>query len=120
MSKSGGHTVISRFNPQILTWARERAGLSLEEAARALGLSGANAVARLEEMEAGEREPTRRQIGEMAKKYRRPLLTFYLQAPPEAGKRTHDFRTLPERAAGSEAVLDALVRDVKARQALVL
>ncbi|HEX6376899.1 MAG TPA: XRE family transcriptional regulator [Allosphingosinicella sp.] len=109
-----------KINPEVLIWARERAGLSVEEAARALGLSGANAVARLEEMEAGKREPTRRQIGEMAKKYRRPLLTFYLPAPPEAGRRTHDFRTLPERAAGSEAVLDALVRDVKTRQALVL
>ena len=100
-------------------WARESAGLSLADAARAIGLSGANAATRLEEMEAGQRDPSRRQLAEMAKKYRRPLLTFYLPEPPGPGRRTHDFRTLPHGEAGSEAVLDALVRDVKARQALV-
>src|SRR5919106_1851628 len=70
-------------------------------------------------MEAGRRDPSRRQLAEMAKKYRRPLLAFYLREPPGPAARTHDFRTLPHREAGSEAVLDALVRDVKARQALV-
>ncbi|MGH6921215.1 MAG: helix-turn-helix domain-containing protein, partial [Geminicoccaceae bacterium] len=108
-----------KINPQIMTWARESAGLSLPDAARAIGLSGANAVTRLEEMEAGQRDPSRRQLAEMAKKYRRPLLTFYLREPPGPGSRTHDFRVLRRREAGSEAVLDALVRDVKARQALV-
>jgi Zn-dependent peptidase ImmA (M78 family)/transcriptional regulator with XRE-family HTH domain len=108
-----------KINARIMTWARESAGLSLAEAARAIGLSGANAVTRLEEMEAGRRDPSRRQLTEMAKKYRRPLLTFYLPEPPRPGRRTHDFRTLPHREAGSEAILDALVRDVKARQALV-
>jgi Zn-dependent peptidase ImmA (M78 family) len=108
-----------KINPRIMTWARESAGLSLADAARAIGLSGVNAVTRLEEMEAGQRDPSRRQLAEMAKKYRRPLLTFYLREPPGPGARTHDFRTLPHREAGSEAVLDALVRDVKTRQALV-
>jgi len=70
-------------------------------------------------MEAGEREPTRPQLLKMANRYRRPLLTFYLPEPPAAGPRTHDFRTLPERERGSEALLHALVRDVKTRQALV-
>lgn len=109
-----------KINADILRWARERADLTVEEAARAVGLSGAQAADRLEEMERGERDPTRRQLAEFAKKYRRPLLTFYLPAPPGPGKRTHDFRTVPERQAGGEAVLDALLRDIKARQALVL
>jgi Zn-dependent peptidase ImmA (M78 family) len=108
-----------KINPEIMTWARESAGLSLADAARAIGLSGANAVKRLAEMEAGERDPSRRQVAEMAKKYRRPLLTFYLPNPPRPGRSTQDFRTLPERETGSEAVLHALVRDMKARQALI-
>lgn len=108
-----------RINPQILTWARESAGLSLEDAARAIGLSGGNAILRLEGMETGKSDPTRPQLLKMAERYRRPLLTFYLPAPPAAGERTHDFRTLPEREAGSEAIVEALVRNVKARQALV-
>jgi Zn-dependent peptidase ImmA (M78 family) len=108
-----------KFNPQLFRWARESAGLTIEDAARAIGLSGANAVARLEEIEVGDRDPSRRQISEMAKKYRRPLLTFYLPAPPEPGEAAHDFRTLPDRERGSEALLHALVRDIKTRQALV-
>ena len=46
----------------MLEWARRRAGLSLEEAARAIGLSGATAATRLGgEMEAGKRVPSRPQ-----------------------------------------------------------
>lgn len=108
-----------KLNPQILVWARERAGLTLEDAARAIGLSGENAEARLAEMEAGTRDPSRPQLVKMAERYRRPLLTFYLQAPPAPAPRTHDLRTLPEREPGSEAILDALVRDVKTRQTLI-
>lgn len=108
-----------KINPHILTWAREGAGLSLEEAARAVGLSGQGAVERLVAMERGEREPTRRQLAEMARQYHRPLLTFYLPAPPREGPRVHDLRTTPQRDDTMQARLDALVRDVRARQALV-
>lgn len=108
-----------RINPQILSWARESAGLTLEDAARGIGLAGENAVTRLAEMEAGDREPSRPQLLKMADRYRRPLLTFYLPEPPAAAPRTHDFRTLPNRETGAEATIDALVRDVRTRQALV-
>ena len=108
-----------KVNPDILTWARESAGFDVAEAARAIGLTGANAVEALSEMEAGEKQPSRRQLVEMAKKYRRPLLTFYLAGPPEPGLSTHDFRTIPEQRLGSESLVNALVRDVKARQAIV-
>ena len=108
-----------KVNPDILTWARESAGFDVAEAARAIGLTGANAVDALTQMEAGERQPSRRQLVEMAKKYRRPLLTFYLAGPPKPGSITHDFRTIPEQRLGSESLVSALVRDVKARQAIV-
>lgn len=113
-------TDMPKINPEILRWARESAGFTVDEAAKGIGLSGEHASERLEEMERGERDPTRRQLGEIAKRYRRSLLTFYLAAPPTPGHRTHDFRTLLERQAGGDAVLDAILRDVKARQALVL
>lgn len=109
-----------KINPEILIWARERAGLTVDDAARGIGLTGERAAERLLAMESGELEPTRRQVGEMAKRYRRPLLAFYMPAPPKPGKATHDFRTLPERETGGEAVLDAIVRDIKARQSLVV
>lgn len=70
-------------------------------------------------MESGDREPSRPQLLKMADRYRRPLLTFYLPAPPAPAVRAHDFRTLQQGEAGTEATVDALVRDVRARQALV-
>ncbi len=108
-----------KINPHILSWARESAGLTLEDAAKGIGLGGENAAVRLAEMEAGDREPSRPQLLKMADRYRRPLLTFYLPEPPAAAPRTHDFRTLPDREAGAEATVDALVRDVRTRQSLV-
>lgn len=108
-----------KVNPQILSWARESAGLTLEDAARGIGLAGESASARLAEMENGDREPSRPQLLKMADRYRRPLLTFYLPEPPAAAARAHDFRTLRQREVGAEATVDALVRDVRTRQALV-
>jgi Zn-dependent peptidase ImmA (M78 family) len=112
-----------RVNPEILRWARESAGLSLEEAARRIDLSdarGVTATERLAALEAGEGEPTRPLLVRMAKQYRRPLLTFYLGTPPRKANHGQDFRTLPEDYAGHlEPVLDVLLRDILTRQALV-
>ena len=56
----------------------------------------------------------------MAKQYRRPLLTFYMSAPPRRGDRGQDFRTLPEgHSSTDDALLEALIRDVRARQSLI-
>src|SRR5262245_37329746 len=106
---------MSAIQPQILTWARETAGLSLEDAAQALGLKearGKAAVDRLAALEAGTDAPARPLLPKMAKAYRRPLLVFYLSAPPQTGDRGQDFRTRP----GPERYnpeLDALIRDIK-------
>ena len=101
----------------------DTAGLTLDEAARKLQVRdarGVQAIQRLEAIEAGETEPSRALLTRMAKHYRRPLLTFYLSAPPLRGDRGQDFRTLPDdRSEEDEAVLDALIRDVRARQSLL-
>lgn len=110
------------INPEILIWARETAGLDLETAARkielnaARGLSGAD---RLAAMEVGDAVPSAPLLRRMADKYHRPILTFYLPkvpAPPQLGQ---DFRTLPDQGDESNVLLATLLRDVKARQALV-
>lgn len=80
---------------------------------------GVSATDRLAAFEAGENEVSRPMLLKMAKAYRRPLLTFYLAAPPRIGDRGEDFRTLPERQTTTEALIDALVRDVRARQGMV-
>jgi hypothetical protein len=56
----------------------------------------------------------------MAKQYHRPLLAFYLSQPPRKGERGQDFRTLPDGSSvEAEALLDVLIRDLQARQAIV-
>lgn len=110
-------------NPEILVWARETAGLSHEDAVKKLGIRdayGVAAVNRLRALEDGKDEPTQAMLVKMAKQYRRPLLTFYLSAPPPKGDRGADFRTVPARYSDAErAHVDALVRDIRARQSMV-
>ena len=104
------------MNAELFSWARETAGLDLETAAKALGIK----VGKLEAIEQGDDEPSRPQLLNMAKVYRRPLVTFYMDKPPARGERGEDFRTLPpDRTQADDAVLDALIRDVRGRQGLV-
>lgn len=107
----------------ILRWARETSGLSLRDAASKIGLREARGVSpedRLKALEEGQATPTRPLLVKMAKQYRRPILTFYLSVPPRRGDRGQDFRTLPEdHSEADEALLDALIRGLRARQSLV-
>ena len=105
------------MNPDVFRWARETAGLSLEQAASALAITHPK---KLQAIEHGDEEVSRPLLLRMVKQYRRPLITFYLQAPPPTGDRGEDFRTLPpDRVIADDALLDALIRDVKARQEVV-
>ena len=110
-------------NPDILTWARETAGLTLEEAAGKLAINDARGVPaadRLASYESGELQPTRPLLVRMAKQYHRPLVAFYMSEAPRLGQRGQDFRTLPpEHSRTQDALVDALIRDVRARQEMV-
>jgi Zn-dependent peptidase ImmA (M78 family)/transcriptional regulator with XRE-family HTH domain len=106
----------------ILRWARESAGLSLDEAAAKVGINSARGLSgaeRLLALETSEGDVSRPVLLKMAKVYRRPLVSFYLSEPPTRGDRGEDFRTLPDRHTGGEPLVDALVRDIRARQAMV-
>lgn len=67
-----------RITPRVLVWARETAGLSLEQAAAKLSVT----TNRLAAMEAGEVDPTRRQLDNFARVFRRPTVVFFLRNPP--------------------------------------
>lgn len=112
-----------KVNPEILRWARETAGLDQDKASKKLSLKearGESPKQRLISLEVGEVEPSRKMLVRMAKQYRRPLITFYLKKPPAKTDRGQDFRTLPESSTQeSLAEVDALIRDVLARQSLV-
>jgi Zn-dependent peptidase ImmA (M78 family)/transcriptional regulator with XRE-family HTH domain len=107
---------MSGFNPKLFIWARESANLSLDEAAKALSIKPPS----LAVVESGSEAPSRALLLRMSKLYRRSLLTFYLENPPRKGDRGEDFRTVVEPIAiAAEARVDALVRDLRARQQLI-
>lgn len=112
-----------KVNHEILKWARETAGITREEAVKKLDIRdarGVKAVDRLTALESGDAEPTRPTLVRMAKQYRRPLLTFYLSKPPRKGDRGTDFRTLSVGSApATDAILDTLIRETRARQSMV-
>ena len=110
------------LNPEVLIWARETAGLDLETAARKIDLKAARGVSgadRLAAAEAGKLVPSTALLRRMAAQYHRPILTFYLPKIPVAPELGQDFRTLPDQGDPSNVLLATLLRDVKARQALV-
>ena len=61
------------INPNVLVWARERMGLSVEEAAEKVPVK----VERLMAWEANDASPTINQARKLAKIYDRPFLEFF-------------------------------------------
>tara|TARA_B100000929_G_scaffold289935_1_gene281978 strand:- start:1777 stop:2949 length:1173 start_codon:yes stop_codon:yes gene_type:complete len=109
-------------NPDILRWAREGAGLSLEEAARKLSLKskGMSGAELLSAYETGTKVPTQKKLMDMAKQYHRPFITFFLPEPPMSASMGEDFRLLPDTQFDEhEGSVKALVRDIYIRQSIV-
>lgn len=114
---------MKKINPEILRWARETAGLTLEDASSKLGIrtaGGQSPEERLNSLEMGETEPSRSILVRMAKQYRRPLIVFYMEKPPPKGNRGQDFRSLPNTyTQETNAKIDALIRDILVRQSML-
>lgn len=81
------------INPDVLVWARERAGLSVAEAAQ-------HVQKRPEELsawEVGSAFPTYHQLERLAEiVYHRPVALFFLPEPPDEAAPQQEFRTLPD------------------------
>ncbi|MCB8839624.1 ImmA/IrrE family metallo-endopeptidase [Aurantimonas sp. VKM B-3413] len=114
---------VDGINPAVLEWARKTAGLSIEDAAQRIGLSTGqkeSAAEKLDAIERGDRSLTPAQLIKMAAAYHRPLLSLYMSEPPRPADRGEDFRTMVAFVAPDEAArLDALVRDIRARHAIL-
>ncbi len=104
--------------PEILVWARESSGLSLEEAAKKLGNVKPDRLARWEQ---GQDKPTINQLRTMARVYKRPLSVFYLQEMPRRFQVMQDFRRLPGVVAGRYSPSLLLeIRNAQERRQLAL
>ncbi len=84
--------------PQLLTWARERAGLQIETAAKRAGTT----VERAGSWEEGEARPTFRQASLWAKATHVPFGFLFLPTPPEEALPIPDLRTAHESTSPQE------------------
>jgi Zn-dependent peptidase ImmA (M78 family) len=104
-------------DPAILSWARDTAGLSIEEAARSLQTK----PERVHAWEQGDASPSMAQLRKMAIAYKRLLSDFYLPSPPPEDPLPHDFRRLPgEVAFRYSRALRYQLRQARHRRALAL
>lgn len=78
--------------PALLVWARDRAKVRAEDAAKAANVD----LERLEAWERGDDAPTVGQLRSLAAKYHFPLAVFYLPEPPTDFAPLRDFRRLPD------------------------
>ncbi|MGB2637067.1 MAG: XRE family transcriptional regulator [Candidatus Acidiferrum sp.] len=79
--------------PAVLLWARRTAGMTIEFAAEKAHVKREQ----LSSWELGSERPSLPQLRKLAKLYRRPLATFYLEAPPTRFEAMHDFRRLSSK-----------------------
>jgi len=86
-------------NPSLLVWAREESGYGLERVAKRLQVK----EERVEAWEKGERQPTFRQVEELAKFLHRPLSVFFLSRPPQLPPLAAEYRRLPGVEPGHES-----------------
>lgn len=87
------------IKPALLTWARETMHLSIEAAAKKVGVSSE----KLQEWERGKSAPTVPQLRKASEAYKRPLAVFFLAEPPKKFDALRDHRRLPDTAIGTES-----------------
>ncbi len=81
-------------NPAVIVWARETAGISVEEVARRMKKS----IEVILSWEKGDDAPTYIQLEKLAYQiYKRPLALFFFPEPPQEETPKQSFRTLPEQ-----------------------
>lgn len=77
-----------KISSDLFRWARESAGVTLDMAAKRIGVK----PDRLVEWESTEALPTPRQLEKAADTYKRPVAAFFLPAPPKEPPLPVDFR----------------------------
>jgi Zn-dependent peptidase ImmA (M78 family)/transcriptional regulator with XRE-family HTH domain len=86
-------------NPELLSWARQESGFELFRVAKRLNVK----PEKVEAWEAGEMQPTMRQIENLARFLHRPLSVFFLPQPPQLTPLAAEYRRLPHVVPGHES-----------------
>lgn len=86
-------------NPELLSWARQESGFELFRVAKRLNVK----QEKVEAWETGEKQPTMRQIENLARFFHRPLSIFFLPQPPQLTPLAAEYRRLPHVIPGHES-----------------
>jgi Zn-dependent peptidase ImmA (M78 family)/DNA-binding XRE family transcriptional regulator len=81
-----------KVNPKVFKWLRESSGWTIEEVAKRLRTTAGVVI----EIEEGRRNPTLRQLRELASAFKVPLAAFLLPEPKKE-KWPKDYRMIPRR-----------------------
>ena len=76
------------INPELITWARDRAGYTLSDAK--------THFKKISEWEEGTSFPSYSQLEKMADKFKVPVAVLFFPSPPDIPSIAETFRTLPE------------------------
>lgn len=105
------------INSDLLVWARETAGYSVDAAAAKLGIK----PEKLNAIEHGDPQPSFAQLKKAADVYKRPLAVFFLPQAPARQTEVHDFRLQPGVSQRPYAPrLNAEIRQARLRREDVL
>jgi Zn-dependent peptidase ImmA (M78 family) len=104
------------INPELLVWARDSAGLTIEAAASKAHVK----PERLAEWESGAARPTVNQLRLLAEAFKRPLAVFYLPKPPKSFDVLRDFRGKGARTAKESPALAYEIRRAYERREIAL
>lgn len=103
---------INGINPDILKWARERSGYTVEAIAAFLKKD----VSIVNDWELGERAPTYVQLEKLADKYKRPIAIFFFPEPPEEPNIAENLALRSSDNTPLEPRIHILLRQAYARQ----
>ena len=109
-------SALAFINPDILVWAREQAGLTIEAAAEGIAVS----ADKLAKCEAGDDHLTFPQFLKAANFYKRAPALFYLDERPQGFQPIQDFRHLHDAEVAMTPALEWAIRQARERRELAL
>jgi len=109
-----GRSFEVNINPEIIKWARESSGFSIEEIAKKIKTTEEN----YKKIEDGIKSPTFKQLDLLANYFKRPVAVFFLQEPPEEPSLASSFRILPKSEQEFSKELKLAIRKTRYYQSI--
>ena len=109
-------TTRAHINPEVLSWARDRAFVDVDVAAKKAGVK----VEAYESWETGEAMPTMRQLEKLARAFLVPLGSFFMSERPDLADPIPEMRRLPGANSRPDPELVRQIRIAASRRQLAL